>query len=203
MGYFADRLQSVIERCEDAVGSRLIGFAQKKMDVPDMSYNDSVQLLLTAVGRRKDRENAVRLAMYREAISCITIALPPPCLQPHAFVGELVLHSDEELALMASRVVQRLTHEQPARRRDLLACFVKMLLRLLSEPTNLNGVSHKEELEALECRLLTVVDHILGLLDTWSQFQHRESSLLEPFEQERAGSQVVRLETELVRCGII
>ena len=74
------------------------------------------QVLLTAVSKRKERDIAVRIATYREALGCITLALPPSCLQPHAFVGELLLHSDDDLAAMASRVIQIFATDQPVSR---------------------------------------------------------------------------------------
>ena len=207
MGYFADRLQTVIERCEHAVGSHAIGLSQRTLPIPSLTYDDSVQLMLSNVGKKKDRDNAVRLAMYREAIGCITLALPPMCLQPHAFVGELVLHADDELATMASRVVQQLTIEQPQHRRAMLQCFAKMLLRILAEPGGSNmelcGPYHQLALEAMEARLLTVVQHVTGLLDTWATSLPHEPVSLEPVEMELGlGSQVVRLETEMAEIDV-
>ena len=45
--------------------------AQGDIETELGALDDSVQLLLTNVTRKKDRENATRLAMYREALGCI------------------------------------------------------------------------------------------------------------------------------------
>lgn len=154
------------------------------------------------MGRRKDRELAVRIATYREAIGCIPLALPPTCLMPHSFVGELVLHSDDELAAQASRVVQQLTAQYPSRRKDLLSCFAKLLSSSLANPggsaMELRGQYHQPALEAMEARLETVVKHVTLLLSSWAAALPNEPAEIEPMAQEMAGSQVVRLEPEIV-----
>ena len=65
---------------------------------------------------------------------------------------------------MASRIVQRLTIEQPHRRMDLLSCFGKMLTRLLSEPggsqASLRSPQHLYAIEAMEKQLQVVVTHV-------------------------------------------
>ena len=48
LGYFAERLLSVIERCEAAVGASLMGYAQRAMPVTSIAFDDSVQVMGTA-----------------------------------------------------------------------------------------------------------------------------------------------------------
>ena len=204
LGWYAERLEEVLARCEDSVGARVLGLSPRTLPVAPPGEDDSVQVLLTSVTRKRDREIAVRVATYREALGCIPLATPASCLQPHRFVGELLLHSDEELALMASRVVQRFAREQPPRRKELLRCYGKMLVRLLSEPGgSMQALKsrdhHAEALQGMEANLLTVVDHLNALLDVWSAALPHEPWELDDHEIEVGqGSEVVRLETELV-----
>ena len=200
--HYAECVQTVIERCEHAVGSRVLGLSQRPLNIASTSFDDSVQLLLTTVTRKKDREIATRLAMYREALGCIPLALPRPCLEPHGFVGELLLHSDVELASMASRVVQRLPNSQTdAVSTSMLrqaaytplgrACRVPGAATLAAAP---RGGTRSDGIPAVNDRQPCgpsprVVDggcSVRGLL--------RSESL----DEELSGSQVIRLEAELV-----
>ena len=79
-----------------------------RLTAPTLGLSLQVQLLLTMVTSKKDRAIATRLAMYREAIGCIPLALPRACLETHGFIGALLLHADDDLANMASRVIQPL-----------------------------------------------------------------------------------------------
>ena len=117
---FVDRVFGVMTRMEHEVGAAKQGMSLEPMPFVELRDEDSVQVLLRSVGGRKDRDLAVKLAMYREAVSCIPLAMPAACLTPPSFVGQLILHSDKALAESASRVLQKLIREQPeqARRRD-------------------------------------------------------------------------------------
>ena len=201
--HFAERLQAVIARCEESVGAQVLGMRQSVLPVATLTAaDDSVQVLLTSVTRKKDRDVAVRIAMYREALGCITHALPPSCLQQQTFVGELVLHVDDDLASMASRVIGIMARDQPARRKDILRCFGGMLTRLLSAPggsqMRLRGQYHAVACEAMQAQLQTVVDHVTHLMVSWAEALPSEHEELETLEMEVGvgGSQVVRLEGE-------
>ena len=187
LAYYAERVQTVLERCEQAVGGRVLGLSKAALPVAAMAADDSVHLLLTKITSKKDRAIATRIAMYREALGCIPLALPRSCLEPHGFVGELLLHSDEELASMASRVVQRLA-EDASRRRDLLRCYGKLLTRLLAEPggstSPLKSKDHAAALEAMEAQLHTVVAHVTSLLHGWIALAADERVELETIDEE-------------------
>ena len=198
--YFADRIQMIVERCECAVGSRVVGLAHTALGIAPLAQDDSVQVLLTKVSRRKDRELAVRIAMYREAIGCIPRTLPPACLMTHQFVGELILHADNELASQASRVVQQLTLHEPSTRKNLLACFAKLLTNLLTSPggrsQELRREQHVTALDAMEQRLYSVTLHVTHLLRTWTAALWNERAEVEPLQMEIAGSQVMHANAE-------
>jgi hypothetical protein len=193
--YFADRIQMIVERCDCAVGSRVMGLANTALGIAPLVQDDSVQVLLTNVSRRKDRELAVRIAMYREAIGCIPMTLPPACLMTHQFVGELILHADGELANQASRVVQQLTLHEPSTRKDMLACFANLLTNQLTSPGGssheLRGEQHATALDAMEQRLYSVTLHVTHLLSTWAAALRNERAEVEPLQMEIAGSQVM------------
>ena len=110
---FVDRVFGVMTRMEHEVGAAKQGMSLEPMPFVELRDEDSVQVLLRSVGGRKDRDLAVKLAMYREAVSCIPLAMPAACLTPPSFVGQLILHSDKALAESASRVLQKLIREQP------------------------------------------------------------------------------------------
>ena len=111
---------------------------------------------------------------------------------------------------MASRVVQRLA-EQPNRRRDLLRCYGKLLTRLLAEPAGSQAQlrspqHHAVALEAMESQLLTIVSHVGHLLASWTAAAPYEAVTIESLDEELSGSQVIRLEAELVellRAGVV
>ena len=62
LGYYAERLRTVIERCEQSVGGRVLGYAGRAMSVAQPTSDDSVQLVLTKITNKKDRAVATRLA---------------------------------------------------------------------------------------------------------------------------------------------
>ena len=89
LGWYAERLEEVLARCEDSVGARILGLSRTLRRAGRGRLRAGA---LTSVTRKRDREIAVRVATYREALGCI-LATPASCLQPHRFVGELLLHS--------------------------------------------------------------------------------------------------------------
>ena len=63
----------------------------------------------------------------------------------------------------------------------------------------LRSQHHQPALEAMEAQLHTVVVHVTQLLTAWADALPNEPlELPEPFAQEMAGSQVVRIEPELI-----
>ena len=107
----------VVDRCEREVGScTALGEAQATLPYPKLVEDDSVQVMLQTVSKKKDRETAIRLATYREAVACMPLALPPQIFNPHQFIGQLLIHSDSELAASTSRMLQTLMTHQPVHR---------------------------------------------------------------------------------------
>ncbi|KAL1500108.1 hypothetical protein AB1Y20_012781 [Prymnesium parvum] len=201
--YFADKLMTVVDRCEKEVGyGSSFGEAQVALPFAKMKEDDSVQVMLSRVSKKKDREVAVRLATYREAIACMPLALPEQVVkQPSHFIGQLLVHLDVELATSASRMLQSMMVDQPQYRRDILRCMAKLLCRMLCEPGGKATLRSKEHVAALtgyQNRLLTIVGHITQLLIIWIERLPEEPMALDAYVAEGYVSETVKIEPELI-----
>ena len=103
---FARRLYAVMQRLDSEVGVGQYPALAALPFTPLAAEDESVHVLLKWISRKRDREHAVKLATYREAIACVPIALPPTSLQPQSFFGAMLLHSDADLASATSRSLQ-------------------------------------------------------------------------------------------------
>ena len=200
----AARLLSIIGACEAAVGAEKRGLALAPLAPAEPEHPDAVKRLLRSAGSRKDREVALRLATYREAVACVPLVLPPQCLQDRSFFGQLLIHSDHDLATATSVALQQLMADA-AWRRTAVLCTAKLLERAVEAPGGSRALlcskeHHGVALQGVEAQLLTLALHLKKGLHLWAASIASEPWPLESLQEEAEGTAVARLAKRLAEA---